>query len=439
MNIEGLFAILKRLGCRNVYLKILSPNDNSKNQIYLGGDFSALNIFPVLSINPDTTGSYKKPIFKAGLSFYWINNFEKIAIAPSAQLILYPQYPEVRFSGFLKGCEFAPSELMSSRQEGRLLVLGIHDDGRVFGYVYAPSESLLIDVKKKYSCTSQGVFYHLNLYQEGDGKRKLLEELYCIYEKGWIDSKRLLPTGVIGPCEAPQCGGYTLEAELGIRTNGLKEPDFLGWEVKQYNVSNFKNISAGVITLITPEPDGGIYKTEGVLPFVRRYGYKDKLGREDRINFGSIHGCGQNNTNTNLRMAIDGFDLSNNKITKSDGGIFLLDKFDNAAAIWSFSGLMEHWNRKHAHTAFIPSLSRKLPCLQYHYGNQIRLGEYSDFFKFLTALSNGIIYYDPGIKIENESTKPKAKKRSQFRIKSKDVCGLYKTFETVDLEKIPLS
>ncbi|MEO0062747.1 MAG: hypothetical protein RLZZ08_1307, partial [Pseudomonadota bacterium] len=32
---------------------------------------------------------------------------------------------------------------------------------------------------------------------------------------------------------------YTLEAELGITPNGIAEPDFQGWEVKQYGVRDF--------------------------------------------------------------------------------------------------------------------------------------------------------------------------------------------------------
>lgn len=46
---------------------------------------------------------------------------------------------------------------------------------------------------------------------------------------------------------------------------------------------------------------------------------------------------------------------------------------------------------------------------------------------------NGNIYYDPGIKMEDASTKPKIKKRSQFRIKSQHLASLYKINEIVDI------
>jgi len=42
------------------------------------------------------------------------------------------------------------------------------------------------------------------------------------------------------------------------------------------------------------------------------------------------------------------------------------------------------------------------------------------------------MYYDPDMKLENVSTdKPKHKKRSQFRVASKNITALYETVETV--------
>ena len=44
MNLKTLFKIFSDKTCRKVYVKKLSPNDNSKNQVYLGGSFEILNI-----------------------------------------------------------------------------------------------------------------------------------------------------------------------------------------------------------------------------------------------------------------------------------------------------------------------------------------------------------------------------------------------------------
>jgi hypothetical protein len=64
----------------------------------------------------------------------------------------------------------------------------------------------------------------------------------------------------------------------------------------------------------------------------------------------------------------------------------------------------------------------------------VRLGEQTDFLLFLSAMDAGYVYYDPGIKVEAaSSSKPKVKRRSQFRVASKNLVGLYKSITTVDL------
>ena len=70
---------------------------------------------------------------------------------------------------------------------------------------------------------------------------------------------------------------------------------------------------------------------------------------------------------------------------------------------------------------------------KYKYGNNVILGTGTDFQLFLSQMALGNIYYDPGIKLENISTKPKIKKRSQFRIKSRFLPNLYKMNEIVNV------
>jgi hypothetical protein len=95
---------------------------------------------------------------------------------------------------------------------------------------------------------------------------------------------------------------------------------------------------------------------------------------------------------------------------------------------------MNHWNKKHAQTAYVPSLKRTDPRLQYSYGNIVRLGEGADFLLVLKALFMGKIYYDPGIKLENASSdNPTTKRRSQFQVKSGDLSSLYLKMEPVDV------
>lgn len=58
--------------------------------------------------------------------------------------------------------------------------------------------------------------------------------------------------------------------------------------------------------------------------------------------------------------------------------------------------------------------------------------EDTNFNRLLNAVANQRVYYDPRIKLENVSTKPIVKKRSQFRIKSKTLDCLYENFEVID-------
>jgi hypothetical protein len=128
MNFSQLKQLFVQAGAQRLYAKPLSENDNSKNQVYFGPGFQALNLFPNNGILPDS--SSRNPIFKARLHFGWLLPNGMIAEAPNAKLILYPQYPEVRFSGFLQGCPAPPSALMQGRRAGRILFLGVRDDGQ---------------------------------------------------------------------------------------------------------------------------------------------------------------------------------------------------------------------------------------------------------------------------------------------------------------------
>lgn len=139
---------------------------------------------------------------------------------------------------------------------------------------------------------------------------------------------------------APNCGGYTLEAELGITPNGYSEPDYLGWEVKQFGVPNFKNINTAIITLMTPEPTHGFYVNFGTEAFIRKYGYEDRIGRADRMNFGGIHKSGERHKLTALQLDLIGFDVESGKIRSTDGRIALIDINGNEAASWSFSSML---------------------------------------------------------------------------------------------------
>lgn len=107
---------MRHQGAMRIYAKRLAPNDNSKNQVYLGNDFSALNIIPHGDIYSDDTGvaGAVRDRAKASVEFFWIDETGRHS-APNTSLILYPKYPEVRMSGFLLNCKKAPSAIMRVR------------------------------------------------------------------------------------------------------------------------------------------------------------------------------------------------------------------------------------------------------------------------------------------------------------------------------------
>lgn len=431
-NLDSLRNLMQRNGVQRLYFKLLSPNDNSKNQVYFGQGFSSLNIIPVKDIVPNT--ATRQPGFRARLDFAWLDDNGTRHKAPKAQMVLYPQYPEVRFSGFLAGCEHAPSTLMSSREEGRILFLGVTADDMILGYVVSPESVIAQEIPVKEQQNAIGVFQQLELDQEEPYRKMLIDTLASVHRKGWIDSRRLLPDGSSIPCNAPQCGGYTLEAEFGITPNGFPRPDVWGWEIKQYNVGSFQKIDTGIVTLMTPEPTGGYYREAGVEQFIRKFGYTDMLGRPDRLNFGGIHRFGHRAARTRLTLVLDGYDRTANRIVSVNGGLVLLTDNDENAAVWHYSSLMEKWNRKHAQAAYVPSMRKKEPHLQYCYGPTVRLGTGTEFLFLLEAIAAGLVYYDPGIKLEQASSgNPVIKQRSQFRIKSRDLSSLYAKWDAVEL------
>jgi MvaI/BcnI restriction endonuclease family len=435
VTLAELKALFASTGCRRLYAKSLAENDNSKNQVYFGPGFQALNLFPNSGVVADN--SRKNAIFKAKLRFGWLLSTGAVVEAPGAQLILYPQYPEVRFSGYLRGCASGPSELMSRRQTGRILFLGVKEERELIGFVVGPDSQIAAEFLAAFAQPTIGVFSEIPLPNVPSGvesRNKLISELHRISRLGWIDSKQLDSGGQLKPCAAPQCGGFTLEAELGIAKNSAAEPDFLGWEVKQHSVADFDHVEAGVITLMTPEPTGGYYRTHGVEAFVRKFGYADKMGRADRLNFGGVHRAEERHNTTHLTMKIKGYDRERTLITDTAGYIALVSDDGEVAASWAFSGLFEHWSRKHMKAAYVPSQCRKVPIQQYCYGPKVRLAEGTDSLRLLKAVATGAVYYDPGIKVERASSaKPLRKRRSQFRVASKSIGALYEKVELVSV------
>lgn len=433
-SLSTLLTFLRTLGAQSFYAKRLAPNDNSKNQIYAGGSDEVFGILPPVSIN-HSSPTAKGPAFKAPLDLWWIADDRTVHNAPGTQLIYYPQYPEVRVSGFLKSCTQAPNDVLTSRDVGRVLVFGVTPNGRILAYACDSDHPVAKELASQHAIESRGVFIDLSGADTGaeHWKQSLLNEICRITRLGWIPGKRLRSDGTTIECTSSNCGGYTLECELGISANGYSLPDYHGWEVKAYTVNSFDSPTGQTITLMTPEPNGGLYADDGPAAFVRKYGYEDLLGRADRINFGGIFRIGVRQDRTGLTMRVEGYDPEADSVTGSDGFIALFDDDDNIAASWSFAGLLDHWRRKHSSAVYVPTLCDNTTVRRYRYGSRVTVANGAYFRRLLRGFASGVVYYDPGIKLTNCSTsRPQIKRRSQFRVRFDNIDSLYVNCEQLD-------
>lgn len=443
ITLDQVFAMLADNGVTEVLYKVLPQNANSKNQVYLGGkDPSQFGKLPTGEMTAHVSVSQKsgkqEAVFRADLEFYWLTQEGHLALAPNAKMIFYPQYPEVRFSGFLLGCKSPPSTLWAKNKRGtepgRILLLGLGNDKKIVGLTLPPEAPATKEILGSGPHATYEVLSILPMpgQRKGDSLDELLYALCQIHQMQWVKSHRLASDGSVVPCEAPNCNGNTLEALLGIRSNGFSEPDFMGWEIKARQVRDTDKPNNTVVTLFTPEPSSGVY-IDGIEAFVRRFGYPDRNGRPDRLNFGGVHRATDPHHHlTGLQLVVDGFDPATKSYLPT-GSLLLVDIKGEVAAGWPFAKLMDHWKNKHAHAAYVPVQQLLEPYRQYRYGKNILLGEGGEFKLLLDAFHKGLAYYDPGIKLEGISTtKPTWKKRSQFRVNSKDLPALYKESEIVD-------
>lgn len=431
VDLASLLRRFAELGAVQAFCKPLAENDNSKQQIYLGGSLDVVQMFSFDKVEATAKGA--DSTYKAKLDFSWVGD-NATERAQGAQLILYPQYPEVRLSGFLRGCKHAPNEQLrpvpaeqrrfNNGPDGRILFFGVTKNRETLAYLAAADSALAREFQQRRvegAYPQESVFFRLPL-KGRDSKSILLEKLAEIRNFGWQPSIKLNKAGNIVPYKARNGGGYTLEALLGIIPNGRAEPDFLGWEMKAYSGSR--------ITLMTPEPDGGMYGDRGVKEFVKEFG---AFTGDDTLYFTGTHRVNCRNPKTGLMLAVRGFNAAKNVIEDVCGAVELVTDAGRSAAAWSFGDLIISWNKKHAQAAYVPYESEKEKAPAYRYFSPALLGEGTDFNRYLAALCSGQVIFDPGSKVMNASgARPTVKARSQFRVSLRHLPDLYKEFGPVD-------
>jgi hypothetical protein len=434
-SLNDLLDCMRQHGTNHIYCKLLAENDNTKQQIYLGNSFEVLKLLVFGAIRTEPRGI--RPNFKAPVPLFWIDADCNSAPAPGAQLILYPDYPEVRLSGFLRGCPLAPSKLLqpipkaerrfNNGPDGRILFFGVSDD-KVFVYLAAAGSAIALEIRINLplpALIQSDVLREIPSAAKLSAKDILLAHLREFHGDGkrWHASMKLNGAGMRQAYRAKNGGGYTLEALFGIIPNGRSAPDFMGWEIKAY--------SGQRITLMTPEPDGGFYGEHGVEAFLRTYGRKIP---GDVIYFTGSHKANIVSPTSGHTLVVAGFDLTTGKVTDVSGGIRLIDSRGALSAEWAFSGLVEQWGRKHAAAAYVFYTKSKDVPPEYRYNSPVLLGEGTDFQLFLGALASGNVIYDPASKLENASgPKSRTKARSQFRMSMKELHRLYLKLAPVEL------
>lgn len=447
VNLAEVCRLFGDAGCHALYVKEMAWNHDAKRQVYLTSDLSAFNIFPNRTRHDPPMPPGLVPSAKPGasrgvrihgdLDFRWVTDSGATEAAPSAKIIYYPQYPEVRLSGFLRGVSIVPSRFLQEKSgevyPNRLLFLGTRSDGATFAFLVVGDIALRAELWRQPGYDPERSLNQLELRRAGQtGEERLLARLSQISGMGWVSGRRL-SRGVERPCTTPQAVGYTLEALLGISANGDNAPDFEGFEVKAMTVPSFGGGRTKPVTVFTPEPDLGVYRSAGVREFLRRWGYADQKGRPDRRNFGGIHKVSQRHHRTGLTLRLVGFDPLRPDRIDPGGSLILTDDGGGIAAGWSFGKLVDRWSRKHAAAVYVPAI-RDAGKTRFRYGNEVSICRGTDLLKVLAALAAGKLYLDPAVKAENwNSGDPAIHPRNQFRIRMCDVPILYASQHSVTL------
>lgn len=426
-SIGDLRTLLLEQGVRTAYVKKLSPKqDNDKNQIYFGSQLPGLiNLFPAkLSFRDGSSSTAKKksrngqPIIEGLLDFAWLDRDGTRHNAPHTKIIDYFQYPEVRMSGFLKGCSNPPDALRRQnldRYGQRILVMGTARDGKVLGVILTEVEDPLVrQFPVLPFVPSSGVLKVLLVDREsGESPAELLRrEISAIVRQGWHWS-RILKTNGVEPFNHAQGGGYTLEALLGVTANGHKRPDAHGFEIKSFSGSR--------ISLMTPTADYGYAGHQPFRTFMDRYGRPGRKG-DGSLRFVGVHRTGKVCAATGLGMRVAGYDPDGGSFNGSGKiGVELFDpETEEIAAGWSIDKLANSWNSKHANALYIDSRRRVGEDGQYEYayGPGWVTGTGTDVFRLLRGIASGLVFFDPAHTIYADG---RAKVRPQWRINSRQL------------------
>lgn len=427
-SIEHVSGLFERHGVSQVYVKRLAPKqDNEKNQIYLGSGLDgATNLFPatIVARSPSEStekrkSSQGKPKVEAQIDLAWLDRAGDLHDAPHARIIDYFQYPEIRFSGFMRGCDDPPDALRRDKQAEygtRYLMLGVSDTGRTIGLVLTELED---EIAQSFPDLPElGAFPSLRVLSFAGGlgvspTDMLLHEFGAVHRAGWHPSVILKPSEKAPiPFRGNQGGGYTLEALLGVPANADKAPDRHGYEIKTY--------SKGKISLMTPTADAGYEGEHTFREFLAQYGRPGRAG-DGRVVFTGVHRCGSVNTATGCKLEVQGYNADDDSFTADTSKIIVAIVQESTGLVisgWTFKKLADGWNKKHASATYVAREKRPHDGdeghdFDYRYFEDVFVCEGTDIWRLLRAINSGEVYFDPAHTIYANG---QAKVRPQWRI-----------------------
>lgn len=428
-SFQEIIEIFSSKGVETLYVKRLAhKQDNEKNQIYLGnsqGVNSIVNLFPSKLSYGLPSESIKKRKSKRGktkivahLDFHWLFYGGLSYSAPNTKIINYFQYPEARLSGFLKSCKKSPEAIRRNKQliyGARILILGSSKDGITYGLLLSEKDDPV--VKNFPSLPSFESIPVLMSYAVGSStkvkpKDQLISELQTL--SGQWHPSIILKDPTVGPVafKGNQGAGYTLEALLNVVANSSKEPDKYGFEIKAFK-------AGGKISLMTPTADYGAEGMSSFRDFMDKYGWLGKSG-DGRIVFNGVFRYHKPNKNSGHFLDIEGFETTSKEFSSvlSSIGVSLINEdIEEVISGWTFQKLLDGWSKKHMSACYVEYEKRPYSKgghdAEYRFTGRVFICEQTTIFRYLSAIAENYVYYDPGheIKASGES-----KVRPQWRI-----------------------
>jgi hypothetical protein len=400
-------------------MKRLAANDNSKNQVYLGGDENALRELSVDLSGAALTAS----TYQIDQPTIWMDDDGQLARAPGTKVIFYPQYPEARMSGFARGVPagFGGRDLLVRREFGRVLLVGLTATGWLI-WVGAPSTSEIDALETR---ELHGTPFNELIAPWAPTPDEIWDELLSraadLAAGPPLPSVKMLSSGelVATKPSSPHASGYALEAALGIPANATPGPDYK-------NLVELKTFAGSRISLMTPEPTGGLYATpgSGKANFMYRWGLERADGK---WRFNGQHRLNEPKSSNPLTLRVQGWSEESPGKYDLDAHLRLQDDAGFVAASWLLKDMNAKWLRKHDQALYVQYA-------RVGQGFQLTGKAFechgTDFRLFMLALRAGAVIFDPG-----HSMVPGGKfdPRSQWRTTKSSLLALYDEVRDVDL------